>query len=192
LRFATGKHKITSVEQILERFSFRDPVLGTVGPGYHDPTVDFQRAGNFDMMCNLFLFYSGQIRYKVRCSMVGDIIAYVDPHAPPQSGYNPSTAFSNNRPENGMNRVVGQLNPVIDFEAPFVSTLEVYPMSWAISSFTYGGGDVVKLDTFLQQETDSGTTSLLSVYIAGGKGFRMYYDFPPVPFNQWPYSYLSS
>jgi len=188
VKFATGKTRVQTIEQLLERFSFRDPVQGSSLPGLLGKVGSFNwmDVGNFDMLVSQFLFYSGGVKFKVRTNELGDLTAYIDSGARTQSVYTPLDGFSSVRPDNGMAKVVAALNPVLDFEMPFVCTTEVLPTARFVSQVPLSV-DVNPFLTFFEQETDTGTTELHSVFIAGGKGFRLYSDFPPVRQDLWPY-----
>lgn len=178
--FARGKGSVFTIEEILQRFSQRlsNVIFDIPGQEVLDEPEDTFYLNNFDLWSALFLFYSGNIRYKV--NLKGDPMAVVLTSARPDAIG--SVAGSGPRVENGMVAVQTDLNSVLDFDRPFVSNTEVIPIQPELSF-----NQIREYHPLLKPLYSGATTTIEHVWVAGGQNFRLYFDYPPsILSGFWP------
>lgn len=165
-----------SISSLLSRWSYSVP------QSYRYPTqMRSVTTGVFQNVCQLFAFYSGQIKHKL----------WIEPGANP---YSPvvmkmesliATGVSGlalqERVEDGIVYVSNEITQVLECTVPFLATCQFWPnFSDTVAEFA-SGRVIWRPELF---------NSTMSVYpalslVAAGPDFSLYYPVPPPPIDYW-------
>jgi len=180
------------LEDMFDHFSHRNtqsgPVAGPVACGIS--SLLQRHHGNFDLLCQNFLFYKGSVRFKGKLATTTQTVAAVvlEPFSEGTTltGYVPKAQQA----DDGMAVFALPFNPVLDFTIPFVSAFEVntgYCFYPAQGVFMGVGGNVYnscQAQAIIYADTLN--TEFHELYVAAGKDFRLFYEYPPITRGFWP------
>jgi hypothetical protein len=175
-----------SLDSMLRRWSYRAPNKGAL----NWPVTN--GLGVFDNVAKLFGFYSGQMCFKavVSDSSVGNVVALRMQNFLSQTADANYGVPATKRVEDGMNMISSYFTQVIEGTAPFLSTVNFWPIS--PSPYT-GGRDYFNVGSFRyfwrsDLEQDNLSVVADTLLVSAGPDFSLYYPLPPprVAAVVWP------
>lgn len=175
---------------ITRRWCNRNTDALSPGPVY---TSGIATAGAFDQISCLFVYWSGQTKFKLTCATSSTMNCWhTDVHFPSIT----SAADRCARPEDGMVNVWTDLTRVLEFTAPQLATTSFLPIPRLASSITWNSWRSVDAlprqvwSGFLHDENNAIVVPSRA-YVAGGEDFTFYFMLPPPVLNVWPQSVSS-
>jgi len=173
------------VEDILKRWSTRGSTIAASDARVHSWTsgssYDATVIGNWDFLCNMFLYNSGAVRRKIFYT-VSPVSGSVY-----QRGWLSMTTlnaahYSYEGVENGVFGTLTNLNPVMDITCPFIAEylVDLNP-EWA-----YTNND--SSTEFAFNLSGTGAT-VLNSWVKMGNNFRLHHLQPLPGISKWPWSY---
>jgi len=171
---------------IARRWSNRNTDALSPGPVYTEGSIT---AGAFDQISSLFVYWSGQTKFKLTCTTTSNMNCWhTDSHVRTYVGSADECA----RPEDGMVNVWTDLTRVLDFTTPFLASTSILPIprpSVSVTWFSFRSTDTTTPRSIWSghlHDEDNVIISPQRAYVAGGDDFSFYFMLPPPPFLQWP------
>lgn len=174
---------------ITRRWCNRNTDALSPGPLYTDSIAT---AGALDQVSCLFVYWSGQTKFKLTCATTSTMNCWhTDVHFPSVG----SAAELCARPEDGMVNVWTDLTRVLEFTTPFLATTSFLPIPRPTKSINWTSFRSISLDRQvwsgkLHNENNS-TIVPARAYVAGGDDFSLYFMLPPPLLTHWPQSVTS-
>lgn len=159
------------------------------GPIY---TNGIATAGVFDQISCLFVYWSGQTKFKLTCATSSTMNCW---HTDVHFGNITPAAELCARPEDGMVNVWTDLTRVLEYTAPFLATTSFLPIPRPTRSITWFAWRSVLLDRQIWSgklhDEHNAIVTPNRAYVAGGDDFSFYFMLPPPALSQWPQSVTS-
>jgi hypothetical protein len=147
------------------------------------------REGVLNQISGLFVYWSGQMKFKILCKQTNKMVCYhTDSYVP---STNTSAAVLCARPEDGMANVWTDLTRIIDVTAPFLATTSFLPVVRVDTPVDVNAWRSIKYSRRIawfgsfHNELNVNETPE-RVYMAGGPDFSFYFNVPPPLVAMWP------
>jgi len=153
------------------------------------------KEGLLNQISSLFVYWSGQIKFKILCKSTNKMACYhTDSYAPLT---NTSAAVLCARPEDGMANVWTDLTRVIDATAPFLATTSFLPVVRIDTPIDVNAWRSIKFSRriawFGELHNELNTSETAErIYMAGGPDFSFYFNVPPPLIAMWPLTTIVS
>lgn len=155
-------------------------------------TLGSATPGVLDQISCLFVYWSGQTKFKLTCATTSNMNCWhTDVHFPSIV----SAAERCARPEDGMVNVWTDLTRVLEFTTPFLATTSFLPIPNTLRgiNWTSYSSSILPRQVwsgFLHDE-DNAVIVPNRAYVAGGDDFSFYFMLPPPVLAHWPQSVTS-
>jgi len=153
------------------------------------------REGVLNQISGLFVYWSGQMKFKILCKQTNKMVCYhTDSYVP---STNTSAAVLCARPEDGMANVWTDLTRIIDVTAPFLATTSFLPVVRVDTPVDVNAWRSIKYSRRIawfgsfHNELNVNETPE-RVYMAGGPDFSFYFNVPPPLVAMWPLTFFDS
>jgi hypothetical protein len=181
----------STISQMLNRWS-------NSVPGFYSLPVNTNAdsAGVFSIVCQLFGFYSGQIKHKMLVASedtadpFDQIIVVMDNLI--EVVVSPSYGIPlRQRVEDGMTIISNQVSQVFEFVAPFLANCSFLPCSSEENNLVFSRGRLIWKPNLFITGVDIPVVPTWSM-VAAGPDFSLYYPIPPGTVTSWPsYGHLA-
>lgn len=150
--------------------------------------------GAFDQISALFVYWSGQTKFKLTCATTSTMNCW---HTDVHFSSVGSAAELCARPEDGMVNVWTDLTRVLEYTVPFLATTSFLPIPRLSLSVpvNWTSWRSVLLDRQVWSgklhDEHNAIITPLRAYVAGGDDFSFYFMLPPPVLSVWPQSVTS-
>jgi len=145
--------------------------------------------GLLNQISCLFVYWSGQMKFKIQCKSTNKMACYHTDSYSPQTNTSASVLCA--RPEDGMANVWTDLTRVIDATAPFLATTSFLPVVRIDTPIDVNAWRSIKFSRRiawfgeLHNELNTNETAE-RIFMAGGPDFSFYFNVPPPLVAMWP------
>jgi len=175
---------------ITRRWCNRNTDALAPGPVY---TSGLATPGAFDQISSLFVYWSGQTKFKLTCATTSTMNCW---HTDVHFSNVASAAELCARPEDGMVNVWTDLTRVLEYTTPFLATTSFLPIPRLSFPITWTSWrSVLSLDRQVWSgklhDEHNAIVTPLRAYVAGGDDFSFYFMLPPPLLAAWPQNVTS-
>lgn len=181
-----GDTEVT-LDSALRRWSYRLPSQSAQG---RPIDASSGRYGVFDMLCQLFLFHSGQMKFKMvlpEGATEQSVVVFRMANFLAQHG---TGVILQQRVEDGMSAVNANVTQVIEGTSPFLATTHFLPIAPLVDTVAtrYRLGSCPRYIWYSNLETDNESILPTTLLVSAGPDFSLFYPIPPpnVSVSYWP------